>query len=136
MGSLATGIWVTWESAAAKLFNSVSSSWLSRNITPSTYGVQVAVDQTENAKGFLPTAAAPESAFCRKSHDWECLWLSELLLLPQPLKLSVKSKLVSRLLGEEDKNSDNRGPEKEPGTCPHFCIQMTFPGIAGLIKKN
>ena len=75
------------------------------SFTPSTCGVQVAFDQTQSAKGFLPTVAAPESVFCRKSHDWEYLGLSELLLLPQPLRLSVKSRLVSRPLGEENKNS-------------------------------
>lgn len=106
------------------------------SFTPSTCGVQVAFDQTQSAKGFLPTAAAPESVFCRKSHDWEYLGLSELLLLPQPLRLSVKSRLVSRPLGEENKNSDKRGSENEPRTCTHFCIPMTSPGIAEQIKKN
>lgn len=73
MGSLETRIWVTWESAAANLFNSVSCSCLSRKCHTRHLGVQVAFDQTESAKGFLPTVAAPESVFCRRSHDWEYL---------------------------------------------------------------
>lgn len=47
----------------------------------------------------------------------------------------VNRKLVSRLLGEKNKNSNKKRPEKEPRTCSHFCIETTVSGFAELMKK-
>lgn len=54
---------------------------------------------------------------------------------PTASEASVSGKLVSRLWSEKNKNSNKKSPEKEPRTCTHFCIQMTFSGTAELIRK-
>lgn len=132
-----TQIWVTWENAAASLFNGASSSWLSRkHNTKQLEGSGWPLIRQRTLKTSFLQQLLLSLLSAKKSYGWEHSWLSELLLLSQPLRPSVKSKLVSRLLGEENKNADKKGPEKEPGTCTYFCVQMTFSHTAELIKKT
>lgn len=105
MESVEIQIWVTWESTAANLFNSISGFWLSRKChTKPLQAPGGPCSETANAP--LSSAAVLESVFCGKSQDRECSWCSEELVPPWALRPSVRRRLICRLLGEENKNPD------------------------------
>lgn len=59
------------------------------SVTLSTCGFQVAVDQTESAKDLLSSVASPE-CLLQEIPDGGHSWLSWLLILPLPVRPSVK----------------------------------------------